>query len=566
MPPAGQSVRGGPVGSSLVQLVEEEVGPERDEEVVAQQAPGQERWGQERLRHQRADEEGVEALQAAGAPGGGHDQAHQHHRRRAGKEKRSVGRVDAADDEINEGVAGKPGEGRQGEAGGVEGGGAAPEVARPPEVGPHLRHHRLAEAAQVGPPDAPVGHRHQQAGAHQGGVGVEGRPEQKAPEVGQQAPPPDRAGGAGQQVDGKGGQDQQRDGDQEPELVQQDAEEQEGGRRPDREVLVAGHVEGGHRAPADDRGGDAGEEVPGQLAAGAAPEGEAALGDLAEAPAPKADAGEGDGDGRGQQFRAEVLEEAAEGAGVEGEGPDRGQHQGAQQEGHHNVAGGAGGAGPRRVLRGVVIRRGRGRNGRRRGHREQNTREGPHRSGRRVGRGAPPKCRHVLPVLRGKVWATRKAKIKPIRVGSAGADRAVGPPHRLRWDRGTPFNGGRDGGQPIQEEVLIQRAEAGAGPLTSALPTPRAMSRRRSYPSDRVRGGGDDARRGEPREDRGLPADASGFALTGRSGGLAARQEPSTAEKPLGAPANGAQGRCSWVSAVPEEGLEPSRCVSTNGF
>ncbi|MCS3698079.1 hypothetical protein GGP73_002792, partial [Salinibacter ruber] len=31
MPPAGQSVRGGPVGSSLVQLVEEEVGPERDE-------------------------------------------------------------------------------------------------------------------------------------------------------------------------------------------------------------------------------------------------------------------------------------------------------------------------------------------------------------------------------------------------------------------------------------------------------------------------------------------------------------------------------------------------------
>ena len=37
-------------------------------------------------------------------------------------------------------------------------------------------------------------------------------------------------------------------------------------------------------------------------------------------------------------------------------------------------------------------------------------------------------------------------------------------------------------------------------------------------------------------------------------------------EKPLGTPINGAQGRFSWKVGVPEEGLEPSRCVSTNGF
>jgi hypothetical protein len=197
-----------------------------------------------------------------------------------------------------------------------------------------------------------------------------------------------------------------------------------------------------------------------------------------QAPPPNPDAGEGDDDRRGEEPGAQVLDQAAESLRVERDVADPGQHQGAQQEGHHNVAGGAGGAGPRRVLRGVVIRRGGGtQRAKKRTSRAEHQRGTPSQwAARREGRGAPPKCRHVLPVLRGKVWATRKAKIKLIRVGSAGADRAVGPSHRLRWDRGAPFNGGRDGGQPVQEEVLIQWAEAGAGPLTSVLPTPAGAS------------------------------------------------------------------------------------------
>ncbi len=193
--------------------------------------------------------------------------------------------------------------------------------------------------------------------------------------------------------------------------------------------------------------------------------------------------------------------------------------------------------------------------------------------------GTPPQCRHVLPVLYGKVWATRKAKIKPICVGLAGADRAMGPPPRLRRCRGMLFNRGAKGRTADAERSLEfgelvarssgpfvavgrrptgPRMEAGAGPLASASPTPRATSRRRSSPSGGVQRGGDDARSGDPRGDRsGPPADAS--VTTGLFEELSARQGPSTVEQPLGAPANGAQGRCSRGMGVPEEGLEPSR-------
>ena len=84
-------------------------------------------------------------------------------------------------------------------------------------------------------------------------------------------------------------------------------------------------------------------------------------------------------------------------------------------------------------------------------------------------------------------------------------------------------------------------------------------------PIERGSGGGDDARRDDSREERG----ASRGRIRLRPDGpfrRAARQGPSAAEKPLCAPANGAQGRCSGKRGVPEEGLEPSRCVSTNGF
>ncbi len=180
--------------------------------------------------------------------------------------------------------------------------------------------------------------------------------------------------------------------------------------------------------------------------------------------------------------------------------------------------------------------------------------------------GTPPQCRHVLPVLYGKVWATRKAKIKPICVGLAGADRAMGPPPRLRRCRGMLFNRGAkgrtaDSGRSLEFSELVARS---SGPFVAVgrRPTSSRMEGSRGGPLGvRLT----DARSGDPRGDRsGPPADAS--VTTGLFEELSARQGPSTVEQPLGAPANGAQGRCSRGMGVPEEGLEPSRCVSTNGF